>query len=161
MELEELEGLEPVSPNGQYFSSDALSLSILAVLESEIPMDLESQSIFLLKTVFLPISPRFSSIMVCSPSSLCDIIAPSTLFVKQKTKNWLKTQIYDNIFVQLPHRGYAFFLFLFFIFTGIIFSRYYSNVLIMTSLVIMFGFQGKFGIAVFLLKKVAYDVFWK
>ncbi|CAL2247480.1 unnamed protein product [Prunus armeniaca] len=64
MELEELEGLEPVSPNGQYFSSDALSLSVLVVLEFEIPIDLGSQTMFLLKNVFLPISPRFSSIMV-------------------------------------------------------------------------------------------------
>ncbi|XP_058217780.1 wax ester synthase/diacylglycerol acyltransferase 4-like isoform X1 [Rhododendron vialii] len=53
----------PVSPTGQYFNSSALSLSILAVLESEIPLD-DSQTLTLLKDVFLPINPRFSSIMV-------------------------------------------------------------------------------------------------
>ncbi|BBH07698.1 hypothetical protein Prudu_019706 [Prunus dulcis] len=64
MELEELEEQEPVSPNGQYFSSNVISLSVLAVWEFEIPFDPESQTISLLiKNVFLPISPRFSSIM--------------------------------------------------------------------------------------------------
>ncbi|XP_016648928.1 PREDICTED: O-acyltransferase WSD1-like [Prunus mume] len=65
MEVGNLEGLEPVSPNGQYFSSDVITLSVLAVLEFEIPIiDAESQTMSLLKNVFLPISPRFSSIMV-------------------------------------------------------------------------------------------------
>ncbi|ONI17153.1 hypothetical protein PRUPE_3G140700 [Prunus persica] len=65
MEFGNLEGLEPVSPNGQYFSSDVITLSVLAVLEFEIPIiDAESQTMSLLKNVFLPISPRFSSIMV-------------------------------------------------------------------------------------------------
>ncbi|CAB4303911.1 unnamed protein product [Prunus armeniaca] len=64
MEVGNLEGLEPVSPNGQYFSSDVITLSVLAVLEFEIPIDIESQTMSLLKNVFLPISPRFSSIMV-------------------------------------------------------------------------------------------------
>ncbi|GMP54602.1 hypothetical protein CsSME_00019712 [Camellia sinensis var. sinensis] len=54
----------PVSPSGQYLNSSVLSLSILAVLESEIPID-DSQTMSLLKNVFLPINPRFSSIMVC------------------------------------------------------------------------------------------------
>ncbi|KAF7116285.1 hypothetical protein RHSIM_RhsimUnG0032900 [Rhododendron simsii] len=53
----------PVSPTGQYFSSSMLSISILAVLESEIPID-DSLTLTLLKDVFLPINPRFSSIMV-------------------------------------------------------------------------------------------------
>ncbi|CAL9012445.1 unnamed protein product [Prunus brigantina] len=64
MEVGKMEGLEPVSPNGQYFSSDVITLSVLAVLEFEIPIDIESQTMSLLKNVFLPISPRFSSIMV-------------------------------------------------------------------------------------------------
>ncbi|KAL6273546.1 hypothetical protein ACE6H2_024238 [Prunus campanulata] len=64
MELEELEEQEPVSPNGQYFSSNVISLSVLAVWEIEIPINPESQTISLLKNVFLPINPRFSSIMV-------------------------------------------------------------------------------------------------
>ncbi|XP_043689064.1 wax ester synthase/diacylglycerol acyltransferase 4-like [Telopea speciosissima] len=54
---------EPVSPTGQYFNSSVLSISILAALESDIPID-GSQTNSLLKTVFLPINPRFSSIMV-------------------------------------------------------------------------------------------------
>ncbi|KAE9457678.1 hypothetical protein C3L33_10431, partial [Rhododendron williamsianum] len=53
----------PVSPTGQYFNSSVLSLSILAVLETEIPID-DSPTMTLLKEVFLPINPRFSSIMV-------------------------------------------------------------------------------------------------
>ncbi|XP_059663166.1 wax ester synthase/diacylglycerol acyltransferase 11-like [Cornus florida] len=54
---------EPVSPNGQYFNSSALSVTILAVLESEIPID-DLPTTSLIKDVFLPINPRFSSIMV-------------------------------------------------------------------------------------------------
>ncbi|KAK2972609.1 hypothetical protein RJ640_029228 [Escallonia rubra] len=54
---------EPVSPTGQYFNSSVLSVSVLAVLESEIPID-DSLTLTLLKDVFLPINPRFSSIMV-------------------------------------------------------------------------------------------------
>ncbi|KAI8551623.1 hypothetical protein RHMOL_Rhmol06G0200300 [Rhododendron molle] len=53
----------PVSPNAQYFNSSVLSLCILGVLELEIPFD-DSQSVTLLKNLFLPINPRFSSIMV-------------------------------------------------------------------------------------------------
>ncbi|KAK9225291.1 hypothetical protein WN943_010332 [Citrus x changshan-huyou] len=54
---------EPVSPIGQYFNSSTLSISILAVLELEVPFD-DSLAIPLLKDIFLPINPRFSSIMV-------------------------------------------------------------------------------------------------
>ncbi|XP_011001811.1 PREDICTED: O-acyltransferase WSD1-like isoform X1 [Populus euphratica] len=54
---------EPVSPSGQFLSSSILSLSIIAVMEFEAPFD-NSQAIPFLKDVFLPINPRFSSIMV-------------------------------------------------------------------------------------------------
>lgn len=54
---------EPVSPTGQYFTSSVISVSVIAVLESEIPID-DSQTIPLLKDLFLPINPRFSSLMV-------------------------------------------------------------------------------------------------
>ncbi|XP_058095421.1 wax ester synthase/diacylglycerol acyltransferase 4-like [Magnolia sinica] len=54
---------EPVSPTGQYFNSSALSVSVLAVFESEIPID-DSPTMYMLTNVFLPINPRFSSIMV-------------------------------------------------------------------------------------------------
>ncbi|KAM7270792.1 hypothetical protein ACFE04_030006 [Oxalis oulophora] len=62
--LEEEEELsEPVSPTGQYFNSSVLSISVVGVLESEIPID-DSSTFTLLQNVFLPINPRFSSIMV-------------------------------------------------------------------------------------------------
>ncbi|XP_059663165.1 wax ester synthase/diacylglycerol acyltransferase 11-like [Cornus florida] len=54
---------KPASPISQYFNSSVLSISILAVLELEIPMD-DSLTTSLIKDVFLPINPRFSSIMV-------------------------------------------------------------------------------------------------
>ncbi|XP_058739224.1 wax ester synthase/diacylglycerol acyltransferase 7-like isoform X2 [Vicia villosa] len=64
MEHEKEEYLEePVSPVGQYFNSSSLCLYIIAVLEFEVPID-DLQALVLLKDVFLPISPRFSSIMV-------------------------------------------------------------------------------------------------
>lgn len=56
---------EPVSPIGQYFNSSVLSICILAVLESEVPID-DLLAIPLLKDIFLPIIPRFSSIMEIS-----------------------------------------------------------------------------------------------
>ena len=56
---------EPVSPTGQYFTSSVISVSVIGVLESEIPID-NSNSLSLLKDVFLPINPRFSSLMVLS-----------------------------------------------------------------------------------------------
>ncbi|KAH7533244.1 hypothetical protein FEM48_Zijuj04G0109700 [Ziziphus jujuba var. spinosa] len=56
---------EPVSPNAQYFNSSILSISILAVLEFEIPINFtDAQIISLINHVFLPINERFSSIMV-------------------------------------------------------------------------------------------------
>ncbi|KAL4620428.1 hypothetical protein ACB092_06G153100 [Castanea dentata] len=62
MEFEE--GLEPVSPTGQYFNSSVLSVSIIAVMEFEIPINNLPSIMSLLKDVFLPINPRFSSIMI-------------------------------------------------------------------------------------------------
>ncbi|KAI8008806.1 O-acyltransferase WSD1 [Camellia lanceoleosa] len=54
----------PASPGAQYFNSFALSVSILCVLEFEVPISIDdSQTFPLLKDVFLPINPRFSSIM--------------------------------------------------------------------------------------------------
>ncbi|KAI8008223.1 O-acyltransferase WSD1 [Camellia lanceoleosa] len=55
----------PASPGAQYFNSCALSLSILCVLEFEVPISVDdSQTFPLLKDVFLPINPCFSSTMV-------------------------------------------------------------------------------------------------
>lgn len=55
--------LEPVSPTGQYFNSSVMSVAILAMFESDIPID-DSPTMATLQSLFLPISPRFSSIMV-------------------------------------------------------------------------------------------------
>ncbi|KAF3444101.1 hypothetical protein FNV43_RR13791 [Rhamnella rubrinervis] len=63
MEYEELGMAEPVSPIGQYCNSSVLSTSILGVLEVGIPID-DSQTMPLIRDLFLPIHPRFSSIMV-------------------------------------------------------------------------------------------------
>ncbi|PIN14796.1 hypothetical protein CDL12_12570 [Handroanthus impetiginosus] len=63
MDVEEGEVLEPMSPSSQYLKSTALSLTILGVLELQFPFD-DSMAMSLLKEVFLPINPRFSSIMV-------------------------------------------------------------------------------------------------
>ncbi|KAF3444102.1 hypothetical protein FNV43_RR13792 [Rhamnella rubrinervis] len=55
----------PVSPTAQYFNSSILSISILGVLECEVPITVvDAQALSLLKDVFLPINHRFSSIMV-------------------------------------------------------------------------------------------------
>ncbi|WJX44861.1 hypothetical protein P8452_31792 [Trifolium repens] len=54
---------EPVSPHGQYFNSSVICSYVFGFLELAIPFD-ESLLIPLLKDVFLPINPRFSSIMV-------------------------------------------------------------------------------------------------
>ncbi|XP_050258616.1 wax ester synthase/diacylglycerol acyltransferase 11-like isoform X1 [Quercus robur] len=63
MELKE--GLEPASPNAQYFNSSVLSVSIIGVMQSEVPIEInEARTISLLNDVFLPINTRFSSIMV-------------------------------------------------------------------------------------------------
>ncbi|KAL6218453.1 hypothetical protein ACLB2K_011666 [Fragaria x ananassa] len=62
MEFEE-EGLQPVSPLGQYFANRVLSVSNLGVLEIEVPIH-ELPVMSLITNVFLPISPRFSSMMV-------------------------------------------------------------------------------------------------
>lgn len=54
---------EPVSPTGQYFNSSALNISILAIFESDERLD-DSQVLATVEKLFLPVSPRFSSIMV-------------------------------------------------------------------------------------------------
>ncbi|KAI6693961.1 hypothetical protein NL676_021671 [Syzygium grande] len=61
--IKDAEGLEPVSPTGHYFNSKVMLVSVLAMWEFEIPID-DLQTTSLIKDVFLPINPRFSSIMV-------------------------------------------------------------------------------------------------
>lgn len=58
---------EPVSPTGQCLNTSVLSMSVLGVLESEVPID-ESKIMSFLQDVFLHINPRFCSIMVLSLS---------------------------------------------------------------------------------------------
>ncbi|CAO2834239.1 unnamed protein product [Amaranthus hypochondriacus] len=57
------DGVEPVSPTGQYLSSKALNSCILAVLESQVPID-DLHVSTQLRHLLLPINARFSSIMV-------------------------------------------------------------------------------------------------
>lgn len=61
--IQENDAAEPVSPTGLYFNSRTMSVCILAILESEVPID-DSCAIPQLQDVFLPINPRFSSIMI-------------------------------------------------------------------------------------------------
>ncbi|MCL7027701.1 hypothetical protein MKW94_008952, partial [Papaver nudicaule] len=77
---------EPCTPTGQYYSSSSLSLTILAVLESEIPID-DSQTMALLKNVFLPINPRFSSLLVAG---------------KNGEKHWKKVAVNLDDHVMVP-----------------------------------------------------------
>lgn len=67
-EEEEMADDEPVSPTGQYFNSSALSVAVLAIFESDVPID-DSPTMSTLQNLFLPISPRFSSIMVSKLTS--------------------------------------------------------------------------------------------
>lgn len=57
------EELEPASPTTRYLNSSVLSLAILAVFESEIPVD-DSNAVTLLGDRFLPMNHRFSSILI-------------------------------------------------------------------------------------------------
>ncbi|XP_050207949.1 wax ester synthase/diacylglycerol acyltransferase 4-like [Mercurialis annua] len=60
---EEEEMIAPVSPTGYYFNSSVLNICVVGVLEFELPID-DSKAITLLQHLFLPINPRFSSIMI-------------------------------------------------------------------------------------------------
>ncbi|XP_077252272.1 wax ester synthase/diacylglycerol acyltransferase 4-like [Tasmannia lanceolata] len=88
--MEEEEGVEPVSPTGQYFNSSALSVSILGVFESEIPIE-DSLTMVLLRDVFLLINPRFSSIMVKDENGV-----PQWRRVKVKLEDHVKTPIFPD-----------------------------------------------------------------
>ncbi|KAL9145243.1 hypothetical protein ABFS82_13G028700 [Erythranthe guttata] len=83
----ENEILEPVSPTGQYFTSSVMSVSIIAILELEFPID-QSRLDTLLKTVFLPINPRFSSLMVKD---------------KNGKKHWKKVEVDIQEHIKIPN----------------------------------------------------------
>ncbi|XP_027343322.1 O-acyltransferase WSD1-like [Abrus precatorius] len=53
----------PLSPMADYFSSSVINVFVLGVMESEIPID-DSRVMPLLEDMFLPISRRFSSVLV-------------------------------------------------------------------------------------------------
>ncbi|XP_019451296.1 PREDICTED: O-acyltransferase WSD1-like [Lupinus angustifolius] len=53
----------PVSPPGQYFNSSVICSYVFGFLEVGVPID-HSKALTLIQDVFLPINPRFSSIMV-------------------------------------------------------------------------------------------------
>ncbi|KAL7000428.1 hypothetical protein U1Q18_001578 [Sarracenia purpurea var. burkii] len=77
---------EPVSPTGQYFNSSALSIAIVGVLEFQVPLH-ESLAFTLLRDVFLPINPRFSSLMVTD---------------KDGAKQWKKVKVNLKDHVTVP-----------------------------------------------------------
>lgn len=86
MEIVEGEILDSVSPGGEYVSTSVLSLSIISVLEAEAPID-DSQAMSLLRDVFLPINPRFSSIMVTD---------------RNGDKRWKRVQVRPQDHVRVP-----------------------------------------------------------
>ncbi|GAB4831990.1 hypothetical protein Ancab_006007 [Ancistrocladus abbreviatus] len=86
-ESEEEEGrevLEPVSPTGQYFSSSVLSVSILAILEFDAPIDESYPTIPFLQDAFLPINPRFSSIMTVNDVIIGITFLGARLYMQEK-----------------------------------------------------------------------------
>ncbi|KAI9118758.1 hypothetical protein K1719_010203 [Acacia pycnantha] len=86
-EQEEEDGVVfPVSPMGQYFNSTVLCIYITSVLELQLPFD-DSLALPLLQHLFLPISPRFSSIMVKHKSG---------------GKRWKKVQVNLKDHIKIP-----------------------------------------------------------
>ncbi|KMT02390.1 hypothetical protein BVRB_9g205030 [Beta vulgaris subsp. vulgaris] len=78
---------EPVSPTGQYFNSKTMSVRVLGILESEISID-TSCAVPLLQELFLPINPRFSSIMVSD---------------KKGVKKWKRVEVNLPDHVNIPN----------------------------------------------------------
>ncbi|VFQ61813.1 unnamed protein product [Cuscuta campestris] len=85
-EEQEEEWLFPVSPTGQYFNSSALSVCVLAVLDFEHPID-DSLAIPLIHNLFLPINPRFSSIMIID---------------EKGEKQWKKVEVRAEDHIRVP-----------------------------------------------------------
>ncbi|KAK4846866.1 hypothetical protein QYF36_022749 [Acer negundo] len=89
---EEGDQREPVSPTGQFLNSEALSLCILGVFELGVPISIdESQVDSLVKEVFLPTNPRFSSIMVEDENG-----EKQWKRVEVKIKDHIKTPIFPS-----------------------------------------------------------------
>ncbi|KAF8413866.1 hypothetical protein HHK36_001860 [Tetracentron sinense] len=83
---------EPVSPTGQYFNSSVLSVCILAALESDFPID-DTLTFTLLNNTFLPINPRFSSIMVLSLSLSLSLSKLMLVRDDNGVKRWKKVDV--------------------------------------------------------------------
>ncbi|XP_031126544.1 O-acyltransferase WSD1-like [Ipomoea triloba] len=82
---------EAASPSAQFLNSSVLSLTILGVLESEIPIQAsDSLVISLLKDVFVPINPRFSSIMVSEGTD-------------GRVKKWKRVEVNHSDHVKVPN----------------------------------------------------------
>lgn len=77
----------PASPTSEYINSSVLSLSILSVFELEVPID-DSRAIASLKNEFLPISPRFSSILLRDGKG---------------TQKWKRVEVKLEDHVHIPH----------------------------------------------------------
>ncbi|MED6172970.1 hypothetical protein PIB30_054923 [Stylosanthes scabra] len=77
---------EPVSPPGQYFNSSVICSYVFGFLELAVPID-DSQALTLIKDVFLPINPRFSSIMVTG---------------KDGKKMWKRVEVKPEEHVKIP-----------------------------------------------------------
>ncbi|CAN1160917.1 Wax ester synthase/diacylglycerol acyltransferase 11 [Linum perenne] len=76
----------PVTPTGEYMSNSILSLSIIAVLESEVPLDnFDPRSV--LRDLFIPINHRFSSVMVTNAKGV---------------KKWRKVQVNLEDHIKVP-----------------------------------------------------------
>uniref|UniRef100_A0A2P2KBA9 Uncharacterized protein n=1 Tax=Rhizophora mucronata TaxID=61149 RepID=A0A2P2KBA9_RHIMU len=92
MDIEQ-EGLKPLSPTGQWTSSSFLSLFVIGVLESQVPID-DTQIMPLIPNVFLPINTRFSSIMVMDEKG-----------VKQWKKVEVRLKDHINVPIFTPDRS--------------------------------------------------------
>ncbi|KAK2651143.1 hypothetical protein Ddye_018632 [Dipteronia dyeriana] len=89
---EEGDQREPVSPTGQFLNSEALSLCILGVLELGVPISIDESHVdSLVKEVFLPTNPRFSSIMVEDENG-----EKQWKRVEVKIKDHIKTPIFPS-----------------------------------------------------------------
>ncbi|KHN36647.1 O-acyltransferase WSD1-like [Glycine soja] len=81
----------PLSPMADYLSSSLINVFVLGVLESEIPID-DSRAEPLLKNAFLPISTRFSSILVMD---------------KKGNKGWKQVDVNVKEHIKIPTFTYA------------------------------------------------------
>ncbi|XP_027927822.1 O-acyltransferase WSD1-like [Vigna unguiculata] len=92
----------PLSPMADYFSSSLINVFVMAVAESEIPID-ESKVLPLLKNKLLPICSRFSSIMVTEKNGKkvwkqVDVNLKDHVKIPKFTSNNRTLKLYDQCF---------------------------------------------------------------